>query len=88
MEDQKHIVGFQIGLNLDSLTAWELQKLHKYVFFFTHKHLDTSVKWTKKERLVVKGIVAKVLLELVSMFSASSRTALFVHACTPGVRFE
>ena len=77
VEDHKDIVGVQIGLSLDSLTDWELRKFN----------LDSG-KLTKKEHLVVKGTVVKVLSELVSMFSASSRTALFVHACTPGVQFE
>ena len=50
-----------------------------WVLFFTHKHFDTCGKWIKKEHLVVKGTVVKVLSELVSLFSASGRTAFLVH---------
>ena len=87
VEDQKDIVGAELGFSPNMMAHWELQKSHDDVYFFYHRHLDTSGKWTKKLQLVVKGTVVKFLSDLVPMFSADSQTTLFVHACTTDVQF-
>ena len=55
VEDQKDIVGAELGFPPTMMEHWELQKSHDDVYFFDHSHLDTSGKWTKKLHLVVKG---------------------------------
>mmetsp|Transcript_128114 Transcript_128114/g.221334 ORF Transcript_128114/g.221334 Transcript_128114/m.221334 type:complete len:93 (+) Transcript_128114:202-480(+) len=87
VEDQKDIVGAALGFSPNILAHWELQKSHDGIYFFNHRQLDTSGKWTKKLHLIVKGTVVNFLSDLVPMFSADSQTTLFVHACTTDVQF-
>ena len=87
VEDQKDIVGAELGFPPNMMEHWELQKSHDDIYFFNHRLLDTSGKWTKKLHLIVKGTVVKFLSDLVPMFSADSQTTLFVHACTTDVQF-
>ena len=88
VEGQMDTAGAEIGLPPDRLADWELRTSHDDIYLFSHKHLDTKGNWTKKLHLVVKGTVVSRLSELVSLFSATDRTTLFVHACTPGIQFE
>ena len=88
LELEKDWVGSSIGLDSEAQTNWELQMSHDDAYIFPRQEHHSTGKRTRWNNLEVKGTEAKILSELVPVFSASGCTTLFVHACTTNVQLK